>query len=157
MKDFERLLNNVNNLDLNDIFLTLWSDKKVQNYAIDLLTKGEKTSQLYELGQDGDGVFIGEYAESTIEGTSSFEGKKSKGQRYDRVTLSDSFDYYETFVMLPNSKGFTITDNPMKDGKDITERYGNINVTKLQDVNKDLLLAFAEKDFSKEFEKRLFQ
>jgi hypothetical protein len=157
MQDIERLLNNVNKLDINDVFFDLWSDNKVQKYAISLLTKGEKTSQLYELGQDGDGVFIGEYAESTIQGTSNFEGKISKGQRYDHVTLSDSFDYYETFVMLPNKKGFEITDNPMKDGKDITERYGNINVTKLQKENKDLLIGFIESDFNKELEKRLFQ
>jgi len=157
MKDFERLLKNVNNLDINDIFFTLWNNNKVQNYAISLLTKGEKTSQLYELGEDGNGIFLGEYSLSTIEGTSNFEGKISKGQRYDHVTLSDSFDYYKTFVMMPNKSGFKITDNPIKDGQDITERYGRIEVTKLQEGNKDLLLGFIKEDFNKEFEKRLFQ
>ena len=62
MKDFERLLNNVNKFDLNDVFYTLWNDNKVQNYIIELNTEGQPTSQLYNLGVDSLGETLENWA-----------------------------------------------------------------------------------------------
>jgi hypothetical protein len=130
----------------------LWSDNKVQNYIIDLLTEGESTSQLYELGQDGNGVFIGEYSFNTI------QYKISENQRYDHITFNDGGDYYETFIVTPLKTGFKTDDNPIKDGENIIDKINpSLEVTKLQEQNVERLVAFIEEDFNKKLEKRLFQ
>ena len=106
MQDFERLLKNVNNLNINDIFFELWSDNRVQNYIIDLNTEGENTSQLYELGVDSLGNSLGEYSPFTI------PFKVEKGQRFDHVTLKDTGGFYESFMVTPLKTGFKIDANP---------------------------------------------
>jgi len=163
MKDFERLLKNVNNLDLNDIFKTIWSDNKVQKYIVRLNTKGEKTSQLYELGEDSQGLKLigstdnwlasGDYTPYTV------TKKIERGQRYDHPTLESKGHFYESFIVLPNSKGFKVNANPIvDDGRNLFDLLSNGNeILGLNAENEDLLLAFVEEDFNKEFEKRLFQ
>jgi hypothetical protein len=150
MKDVERLLNNVNKLDINDIFYSLWSDNKVQNYIIDLNTEGEQTSQLYNLGIDAEGNSLGDYSPYTI------QFKVDKGQRFDHITLKDTGDFYETFKVKPNKKGFELIANPNKDDDNLFEIYGK-EIVGLTKDNQKLLIGFIESDFSKELEKRLFQ
>jgi len=154
MKDFERLLKNVNNLDLNDIFLSMWKRNDVQDTIIELNTEGEPTSQLYELGIDSLGNTLGKYAPSTIQGTSNFKGKAEKGQRFDHITLKDTGEFYKSFKVIPNSKGFMITANPNKDDSNLFEDFG-VNIVGLTKSNVLVLLDFIEPLFSKEFEKRL--
>lgn len=149
MKDFERLLNNLNKLDINDIFFSLWKDNKVQNFIIELNTEGKPTSQLYELGVDSKGDSLGEYSPYTI------QFKVDKGQRFDHVTLKDTGDFYETFNVKPNKKGFEIVANPNKDDDNLFEVYGK-EIVGLTDDNQKILLAFIETDFNKELEKRMF-
>ena len=150
MKDFERLLKNINNLDLNDIFKTLWSDNKVQQYIIKLNTRGEGTSQLYNFGINSEGKSIGEYSDNTI------QIKAFNGQPVDRVTLYDTGEFYESFVVIANQKGFKITADPIKEDNNLFEDWGK-NIVGLTKENEELLLVFVEKDFNKEFEKRLLQ
>ena len=150
MKDFERLLKNINNLDLNDIFKTLWSDNKVQQYIIKLNTRGEGTSQLYNFGINSEGKSIGEYSDNTI------QIKAFNGQPVDRVTLYDTGEFYESFIVIANQKGFKITADPIKEDNNLFEDWGK-NIVGLTKENEELLLVFVEKDFNKEFEKRLFQ
>ena len=150
MKDFERLLKNINNLDLNDIFKTLWSDNKVQQYIIKLNTRGEGTSQLYNFGINSEGKSIGEYSDNTI------QIKAFNGQPVDRVTLYDTGEFYESFIVIANQKGFKITADPIKEDNNLFEDWGK-NIVGLTKENEELLLVFVEKDFNKEFEKRLLQ
>ena len=150
MKDFERMLNNINKLDINDIFYSLWSDNKVQNYIIDLNTEGEQTSQLYNLGIDSEGNNLGEYSPYTI------QFKVEKGQRFDHITLKDTGDFYETFKVKPTKKGFELTANPNKDDDNLFEIYGK-EIVGLTKDNQKLLIAFISSDFEKELEKRLLQ
>lgn len=150
MKDFERLLNNLNKLDINDIFFSLWNDNKVQNFIIELNTEGKPTSQLYELGVDSEGNSLGEYSPYTI------QFKIEDGQRFDHVTLKDTGDFYETFKVKPNKKGFELMANPNKDDDNLFEIYGK-EIVGLTKDNQKLLLAFVETDFNKELEKRIFQ
>jgi len=150
MKDIERLLSNLNNLNINDIFFALWSDNKVQNYIIDLNTEGETTSQLYNLGVDSEGNSLGEYSPYTI------QFKVDKGQRFDHITLKDTGDFYETFKVKPKKRGFELVANPNKDDDNLFEIYGK-EIVGLTKDNQKLLMAFVETDFNKELEKRVFQ
>ena len=150
MKDFERLLNNVVNLDLNDIFLAMWKRNDTQDYIIELNTKGENTSQLYELGEDSLGSSLGSYSGFTK------DIKASKGQRIDHITLNDTGDFYKSFKVTPNKKGFKITANPIKEDNNLFEDFG-VDIVGLNKENVLLVLDFIEPMFNKEFEKRLFQ
>lgn len=152
MKDLERLLKNINKLDIDDIFYNLWKNNKVQNYIIDLNTEGEPTSQLYELGQDSLGRELGNYSPYTVERKLFGSGDN----RVDHITLKDTGEFYESFVVRPNKKGFKITANPNKDDDNLFQIYGK-EIVGLSEDNENLLLAFIEKDFEEELEKRLFQ
>ena len=163
MKDFERLLNNVNNLDLNDIFKTLWSKNEVQKYIVRLNTKGEKTSQLFELGEDSQGAKLIGSTDNWLSGgeytTFTVQKKIERGQRFDHPTLESSGNFYNSFIVVPNSKGFKTEANPIvDDGRNLFDLLANgKEVLGLNKENEELLVAFVEKDFSKEFEKRLLQ
>lgn len=152
MHDFERLLRNVNDLDINDVFKQIWSDSKVQRFIIALNTEGETTSQLFNLGVDSDGQLLTPaYTFNTI------QFKVEKGQRFDHVTLKDTGGFYESFVVIPLPTGFRLTANPIvDDGSNLFEKYGE-KVVGLTESNQELLGAFIEEDFTKELEKRLFQ
>jgi hypothetical protein len=156
MKDFERLLNNLNSLDLNDIFLAMWRRNDVQDYIIELNTEGEPTSQLYELGIDSLGKSLGD--SSPFGGYSPYtkQIKASKGQRIDHITLKDTGEFYKSFKVTPNKKGFRITANPIKEDSNLFQDFG-VDIVGLTKENVFKLLDFIEPMFSKEFERRLFQ
>ena len=152
MKDFERLLKNVTNLDLNDVFLSMWKRNDVQQYIVKLNTAGEKTSQLYNLGVDSLGKSLGDYTFNTIQMKLAGDGNK----RVDHITLIDSGGFYNSFVVIPSKKGFKVSSNPiMDDGTNLLDRFPDVEG--LTKENEEILLAFIESDFNKELEKRLFQ
>ena len=150
MDDFKRLLNNINKLDIDDIFNQLWKDNKTQNFIIQLNTEGQPTSQLFKFGVDSLGVSLGEYADFTI------QKKIEDGQLFDRITLKDTGDFYETFIVRPLKKGFSMRANPDKEDNNLFDEFGS-EIVGLTKENEVILAAFIEKDFNDELEKRLFQ
>jgi len=112
--------------DIDTIFTEIVSSKEFQQLAIELITKGQPTSQLFELGVDSLGRDLGDYAPTTIEGTSSFEGKKQKGQRFDHITLNDEGVYYSThkIELGGNTFLFKITVNPLRGDTNLFDDFG---------------------------------
>lgn len=153
MKEARKLLENLNKFNLNDVFFAVWNRNDVQDFIIELNTKGEPTSQLYELGEDALGKSLGEYSINTIEGTSNFEGKKSKGQRYDHITLNDTGAFYESFKVNPTKRGYKITVN---DSNDLVKDFG-VEIIGLSKENIDLLLdtEWVKDAFEKELTRNL--
>ena len=151
MQDIERLLNNVNKLDINDVFLAMWKRNDTQDYIIELNTE----EQLLEEGIRSDGSEIGNYSANTIEGTSQYEGKKQKNQRYDHITLNDTGEFYKSFKVTPNKKGFRLTANPNKDDTNLFAEFG-VNIVGLTKESVHKLIDFIEPMFNKELQKRLF-
>ena len=149
MKDFDRLLANVQRIDLNDVFLAMWKRNDVQDYIIELNTEGENTSQLFELGIDSEGNRLGDYSGFTK------NIKTSKGQRIDHITLKDTGEFYKSFKVTPNKNGFRISANPNKDDSNLFDDFG-VDIVGLTKENVLKLLDFIEPMFSKEFERRLF-
>ncbi len=152
MEWVRRLEKNLKDLDIDDIFLDIWKDNKVQNYIIDLNTEGEQTSQLYELGEDSKGRSLGNYSPVTID----FKLFGSGDSRIDHITLKDTGEFYESFIVRPKKKGFTIEANPNKDGDNLFSIYGK-DIVGLNDDNKELLMAFVAEDFNKELLKRVYK
>ena len=98
----------VSDLELNEVAFEIASEKEVKDLVIRLNTKGAKTSQLFELGEDSLGDSLGEYSPFTV------EKKKDKNQPFDRITLKDTGEFYNSFVVVPYRGGFTIKANPIK-------------------------------------------
>ena len=146
MKDIERLLNNVSNLDLNDVLFQMWRRNDTQDYIIELNTK----DQLFDDGIDSLGSELGDYTPYTK------QIKSEKGQRYDHITLNDTGEFYKSFKVVPSKKGFKITANPNKDDTNLFQEFG-VDIVGLTKENVFKLLDFIEPMFSKEVEKRLFQ
>lgn len=108
------------NLLLNEILL----DKSFQAFILSLNTD----EQLFKEGVNSLNVSLdsigGGYSDATKFGTNSFEGKVSKGQPIDRVTLKDSEKFHESFEIVLNPKDFDIVSDPIKDGVNLFERWG---------------------------------
>ena len=69
-------------------------------------------------GRDANNVTISPpYKPSTV------RWKKSKRQPYDRVTLLDTGEFYDRFMMLYGDDEFEITSDDWKTG-DLTRKYG---------------------------------
>jgi hypothetical protein len=139
---FERtrqLLNTIAQLDETKIINAILNDKDFQEFIIRLNTKGEPTSQLFEEGIDSLSISLGNYAATTIEGTSSFEGKKDKGQRFDHITLEDTGEFYKSFKIEVSNGGFKMTANPVKDNSNLFDDFGE-NIVGLTKENLQIVI-----------------
>jgi hypothetical protein len=115
-------LDNIIALDENQLIKEVLSNKEVQRFIIDLNTQG----QLFEKGIDALGVSLGDYAATTIEGTSNFKGKKEKGQRFDHITLNDTGKFYKSFKIVLSAKSFSIVADGQKDDVNLLEEFRNV-------------------------------
>lgn len=104
-------------LDQNDglKFVFLQSDTRffiIEQNTYDQLFEGldSKGTELESIG--------GGYAASTI------AIKQRKGLPFDRVTLFDEGDFYDSFRVQSGDKEFTITANSIKSGFDLQTRWG---------------------------------
>ncbi|MAF43741.1 MAG: hypothetical protein CMI54_06200 [Parcubacteria group bacterium] len=131
----KRMLNNIIRLDENALIKEILSDKKFQEFIIKLNTEG----QLFEEGIDSLGVSLGDYSPATIEGTSSFEGKKDKGQRYDHITLKDTGDFYGSFKISLSNTSLNITADPKKDDSNLFDDFGK-EIVGLTDKNLQIVI-----------------
>jgi len=109
-------------LDVDQIALEIAQTTTFKRLVITLNTEGLPTSQLFELGEDATGRTLesigGEYSPFTI------EEKKKKGQPTDRVTLKDTGEFYESFIVIPFKGGFRIEADTIKDGQDLQNSWG---------------------------------
>jgi hypothetical protein len=104
-------------LDQTEILKKVLSDKEIKKLILDL----NRIDQLFNLGEDSKGKSLGEYAKSTIDGTSKFKGKREKNQPIDRVTLKDTGDFYKSFDIEMFGDDWEIT---AEDPNDLLGRYG---------------------------------
>ncbi len=104
--------------NVSNLVVLALRDSEVQQEILDLNTQ----AQLFDLGQDSEGVKLssigGDYSPVTLR----LHPEKKK----DVVTLKDTGDYYDTFKLTPESSGdFKISSNPMKDGTNLFDRWGD--------------------------------
>lgn len=116
------VLKRAQNLDENKLAHRVFENRILQDQVIDLNTYG----QLYDEGVNALGQSLGDYSPATIYGTAKFEGKISKGARYDHITLSDTFELYRSWRFVNQSDGFTLTADTIKDGRDLENSFGKI-------------------------------
>ncbi len=135
MKALINLLNNVKALDESSILITVYDNKEVRDFIIDL----NRIGQLFEKGVDANEDIIGRYSVTT----ESLNSSKKAGTPY---TLKDTGDFYATFKIKTNEKGdFVISANTIKEDRDLLDYSKDIlGLTKpsLNELIKEILPTF---------------
>ena len=121
-------LQSVADLELNEVAFKIASEKEVKDLVIRLNTK----DQLFELGQDSLGDSLGEYSPFTV------EKKKDKNQPFNRITLKDTGEFYNSFVVVPYRGGFIIKANPIKEDSNLFDDFGT-DIIGLNETNLSIL------------------
>lgn len=151
MDDFKRLELQIRKFNVNSILRVVWSNPRIQNLIIDLNTEGKPTSQLFEKGEDSKGVSLGVYSPFTQ------AIKVEKGQRIDHITLKDTGDFYETWVVIPFLQGFRMKANPIKEDSNLFDDFGedivglneeNLLILITSEVFRSIFIAEAKKRLS---------
>lgn len=114
MNDFDVLLKKVRKFDVDKILREVWRNPRVENFIVDLITQ----KQLFEKGEDGKGVSLGEYTPFSI------QLKIEKGQRIDHITLQDKGDFYESVRVFALSKGFRVEADGDKGDDNLFDDFG---------------------------------
>lgn len=152
MRALEALANRVKSLTINELLILLSQNKEFTDLIIELNTR----KQLFDKGIDSTGRTLesigGGYSANTIEGTSQYLGKKDKGLPYDRITLYDSGEFYESFRVFYQSGNFVISADTIKDSTDLIREWGaNIlgltdeSLSLLRDKAKEIIIPYVRK------------
>jgi hypothetical protein len=125
-----KIANNILDIDINQIVNAIIATPEFTNFIITLNTGG----QLFDQGIDSLGLSLGRYAPDTI------EQKIEKGLPFDRITLFDTGEFYQSFDVIANENDdfFTITANPIKEDSNLFEDFGE-NIVGLTEESKEFL------------------
>ncbi len=115
-----KIAKNTIKLDINEILREIYRLPEVQEFILNL----NKIDQLYDKGIDSTGASLGEYSANTIEGTNNFEGKRSKGQPTDRITLKDKGIFYDSFLFVIGADYFSIEADPIRGDTNLFDDFG---------------------------------
>lgn len=140
------LADKVKSIDENEVLKEVWEQEDVQEFIIDLNT----TKQLFRKAVDSEGENLGGYSKYTV------KLKKEKGLPWDHITLYDDGDFYSSFTIKPNNKGFIIEANTDKGDGDLISRYGK-DILGLTSESKDELINFVLKRIIDEIKYRLLR
>jgi len=102
----------------------------------DVIVQMVARDQLYEQGIEGKGISIMSYQPYAIR---TIKYKQRKGQPYDRVTLKDTGEFYNSLHVEFDNEGFYVTSTDDK-AKYLLERYGR-TIFRLTNENFSELLA----------------
>lgn len=145
MEALTRLAKRLKNLDINEILYEIYQKKEFQELVID----ENLVEQLFKHGIDSKGNSLGEYAPSTI------KAKKKKGQPYDRITLIDHGDFYETYKFTAMKNGFDLFMDGKKESTDLFKRYGkdvlgltDKSLDKICELVRDEIIEYIKKEVS---------
>ncbi len=145
MNDFDVLLKRIRKFDVDKILNKVWRNPRVENFIVDLITQ----KQLFEKGEDGKGVSLGEYSPFTI------QIKVEKGQRVDHITLLDKGEFYESVRVFALSKGFRVeADGDKGEGDNLFDDFGQ-DITLVSEENLIILSDFIQPFFEMEANKFL--
>lgn len=111
----------------------LVSLKAHEKQVLDYITK----IQLFEKGEDGQGISLGEYTPFTI------EIKKAKGQRTDHITLRDTGTFYKSYKL---TLGGLVTADAQKEDTNLVTEFG-ADILVLSDKGQDVMIkSFVRED-----------
>jgi hypothetical protein len=139
---FQRLIDNIDRLDKNVIFLDIISRDNVQKFIIDL----NRFDQIFDAGVDAEGNPLPEYSPSTaffssddVFTATNFNGETLSQQKEagESWFLFASGKLYNSFVVNVDGGGFTIDNTgTVKVGKDTSVDYKLFDILGLTDESK---------------------
>jgi len=134
------------------MFQLILNDPRTEEFILDLIRK----DQLFDKGIDSLGVELseigGDYSIATIEGIPGiFEGKRARGLPFDRITLFNEGDFYESFDIDIGKKEAEFTADYNKDGFDLRDRWGK-NIVDLTEENRLKVIDVFERETIKKIE-----
>lgn len=124
---------NVKRLSLNDALRFSISQDEIGDLIIELNTEG----QLFDKGIDGEGMSLDSIGGSYSDLTEA--SKRRKGQPFAHVTLKDTGDFYDSFMVHADKESFTISADTLKEGTDLLDRWGD-DIIGLTDESLGLLV-----------------
>jgi len=139
-------------VDATPIIQSILQDAELQKHIIYLNT----IDQLFEKGEDSLGRKLedvgGSYSPYTI------MKKLEKGQPFDRVTLKDTGEYYDSYrIVEPSGADYImIITNPIKEGKNIEQEWGGY-IVGLNQENKQWLIDEVRQRFVPKLKEALLQ
>jgi hypothetical protein len=145
-------LKRMSKVDATPIIQSILQDAELQKHIIYLNT----IDQLFEKGEDSLGRKLedvgGSYSPYTI------MKKLEKGQPFDRVTLKDTGEYYDSYrIVAPSGADYImIITNPIKEGKNIEQEWGGY-IVGLNQENKQWLIDEVRERFIPKFKEALLQ
>lgn len=145
-------LDRMRKVDITPIIQSILQNPELQKHIIYLNT----IDQLFERGEDSLGRKLedvgGSYSPYTI------MKKLEKGQPFDRVTLNDTGEYYDSYkIVAPSGADYImIITNPIKEGKNIEQEWGGY-IVGLNPENKQWLIDEVRQRFVPKLKEALLQ
>lgn len=117
------IVNNRKKVKFDTIFFDVVSIDKTKQFILRL----NRIDQIFESGESLDGNIIGFYSpvtESLTMGESfTYQGKSKRKKTGEPYFLVDSGKMFDSFSVMVDKTGFTITAYTIKDGKDLETTY----------------------------------
>lgn len=145
-------LKRMSKVDARPILQSILQEPDLQKEIIYLNT----IDQLFEKGEDSLGRKLkdvgGDYSGFTK------QYKFDNGQPFDRVTLKDTGEYYDSYrIVAPSGADYImIITNPIKDGKNIEQEWGGY-IVGLNQENKQWLIDEVRQRFVPKLKEALLQ
>ena len=129
-----KLCNNAIDLDFNQVMTDTYNEYK-EDFS-DLVVTLNMEEQLFE-GINSLSIPLSEIGGNYSPVTVRIKRLSSN----DVVTLKDTGDFYNSFNVIIESDGFVIDSDSIKEGIDLTERWGK-DIVGLTDLSKEALIFF---------------
>lgn len=100
--------------NIENLFFEVNNRDESKDLLVFLITQ----KQLFEKGEDGNEKSLGEYSPFTV------EIKRAKGQPFDRITLNDSGDFYDSFEVVVRINEIVIIADTIKVDTDLSKDFG---------------------------------
>ncbi len=129
-----QLTDSIANLDEGLLLRNFVSIPSVQTFILDL----NRRDQLFNKGIDSKNRALGVYTPFTI------NSKQERGVPLPsdfHITLFDTGEFYSTFVIIPGKDFFEIDANPIKEGDNLFDDFGE-DIIGLNDENLQVLIDF---------------
>lgn len=152
----EILLQNALKLESKALEVKIWNKSKVQKFIIEQVY----FEQIFKLGIDGDGKFLGEYSPNTedlnVGKTFTVNGLSKTKKAGDPYFLFDTGYFEFSFEIKTYDGGFTIFADDLKDGVPLTNRFGE-HLIKPTDESFKKISEFIAPIIVEEIKKKLFK
>jgi len=141
----------IKKLDQRVIINTILRRPEIKRFIIELITRGQETSQLFKLHVDANGVSLaanrGGYSDLTLK-LSAEAGRPKDGR--DAVNLHDKGDYYRSHTVTIRSLKqdfIVLNSNPNKGDSNLFEDWGE-DILGLTDENKQKVVTEIKNNFA---------